>query len=242
MKSQSCHYHDDEHHHHHHYYWKVSRQRSPWSGNTGLGEAMWRGYKEAQVWSQRLGWNACSGTYSTLPAHAHVNWANSSMCICYKEEEKSTTEISTCPAAHSEGRHPGSRSVEGEMQACGFPGVSAPPHSPCMCISAGRGLRNSFYFFIKHALKMKVNYFSWHSTEETDRFQLWRANWVDTALGVGSGLCYFSGSFLWDCFLADRVYELTVSCWAARTQVKHLKTLIRSRGGESGADQWVQCW
>ena len=43
---------------------------------------------------------------------------------------------------------------------------------------------------------MKVNYFSWPSTEETDHFQLWTANWADTALGGGSGLCYFSGSFL----------------------------------------------
>lgn len=58
------------------------------------------------------------------------------------------------------------------------------------------GTEKLSFFPIKHVLKMKANYFSWHSTGETDDFQLWRANWVDTALGVGSDLCYFSGSFL----------------------------------------------
>lgn len=54
----------------------------------GWGRPCDGGIKRPRCGVRGLGWNACSGTYSIFSAHAHVNWANSSMCICYKEEEK----------------------------------------------------------------------------------------------------------------------------------------------------------
>ena len=139
-----------------------------------------------------LGWNACPVTYSTFPAHVHVNWANSSTCVCYKEDERGTAENS-CLSHRSEGNAPGGGSVEGETRTCRS--LRCLSSSALLCGHLSRLRTKKLSFFIKHVLKTPVNHFSWHSTQETDLFQPRRVNWVDTALGVGGDLCSFSGSF-----------------------------------------------
>lgn len=71
----------------------IITERSADSGPLGQATAGWErpcdgGIKRTRFAGGGVGWNACSGTHSTFPGHAHVNWANSSMRICYKEDKK----------------------------------------------------------------------------------------------------------------------------------------------------------
>ena len=208
--------------------------------NSSLGQATpgWGrpcdgGVKRPRFGVRGLGWNACSGAYSTFPAHAHVNWANSSMCICYKEEEKVNHWNVYLPRCSIRRQTPWE-------QECGR-GDASLWLSWCLSSSvlpmyvhlSRPGTEKLFLFF--HKIRPQ---------NESQLLQLalhWR-NWslptLDSKLGGHSSwgwerfVLFFRVIFMR--LLSCWVYELPVSCWAARTQVKHLKALIRRRGGESG--------
>lgn len=78
--------------------------------------------------------NACSIIYSTILAHTHLNWANSTSCVCCGEERES--HLLKLLATALLRRQMSPLRVD-ETQTWPSLTISASTCFPCVCISAG---------------------------------------------------------------------------------------------------------